>query len=109
MIRQAESVDYNLKKKVFGLLHSVYLIRTVHLLFTIQRRLISSQGNSTHLRYPLLDLLHPVHIFLVLRTPDLDAVVQVGSHKDRGERKNHLPQGGCLDFLTQDKIRAGNL
>lgn len=105
MIRQAESVDYSLKKK--GIWPSALYLpdkNSTSPLYPIQ-----GKGNSEHLHYPLLDLLQPVYIFLVLRTSDLDAIFEVGSHKDRGEQENNLPQGGCLDFLTQNKIRAGNL
>lgn len=39
-----------------------------------------------------LDLLQQVHVFLGLRPPEVDAVLQVGSHLSRTEVQNHLPQ-----------------
>ncbi|PKU46357.1 rna-directed dna polymerase from mobile element jockey- hypothetical protein [Limosa lapponica baueri] len=46
---------------------------------------------SDHLRGPPLDPFQQVHILPVLRTPELDAVLQVGSHESRAEGQNHLP------------------
>jgi len=39
-----------------------------------------------------LDLLQQVHVLLVLRSPDLDSGLQVGSHQSGVEGQNHLPQ-----------------
>ena len=39
---------------------------------------------SDHLHGPPLDLLQQLHVLLVLRAPELDAVLQVGSHKSKG-------------------------
>ncbi|KAK4818015.1 hypothetical protein QYF61_004128 [Mycteria americana] len=47
---------------------------------------------SHHFRGPPLDLLQQLHVLVVLRTPELDAVLQVGSHQSRAEGQNHLPR-----------------
>jgi len=47
---------------------------------------------SDHFCGPLLDLLQQVHVFPVLRAPELDAGLQVRSHQSRVEGQNHLPQ-----------------
>ncbi|KAK4816284.1 hypothetical protein QYF61_014582 [Mycteria americana] len=47
---------------------------------------------SDHLRGPPLDPLQQLHVFLVLRTPELDAVLQVESHQSGVEGQNHFPQ-----------------
>jgi len=46
---------------------------------------------SDHLCGPPLNLLQQLHVLLVLRAPELDAVLQVGSHQSRAEGQNHLP------------------
>ncbi|KAK4830124.1 hypothetical protein QYF61_008551 [Mycteria americana] len=45
---------------------------------------------SDHFCAPSLELLEQVHVFLVLGTPELDTVLQEGSHRVEGE--NHLPR-----------------
>ena len=51
-----------------------------------------------HLEYcvqlwgPPLDLFEQVHFLLILGAPELNAVLQVGSHKSRVDGQNHLPQ-----------------
>ncbi|KAK4830883.1 hypothetical protein QYF61_013812 [Mycteria americana] len=47
-----------------------------------------------------------VHVFPVLRTPELDAVLQVGSHQSRVEGQNHLPRpAGHASFdAAQDTV-----
>ncbi|KAK4833081.1 hypothetical protein QYF61_027743 [Mycteria americana] len=40
---------------------------------------------------PLLDPLQQVHVFPVLKVPELDAVLQVRSHQSGLERQNHIP------------------
>ena len=45
---------------------------------------------SEHLRGPPLDPLQKLHIFPVLRSPELDAVLHMGPHKGRVERDNPL-------------------
>lgn len=40
--------------------------------------------------WPPLDTLQLVQVFLELRTPELDAVLQAGSHEGRVAGKNHL-------------------
>ena len=40
---------------------------------------------SDHLHGPSLDPLQQLHALLVLRAPELDAVLQVGSHESRVE------------------------
>ncbi|XP_048803588.1 uncharacterized protein LOC125694433 [Lagopus muta] len=44
-----------------------------------------------HLSRPPLDPFQNLYVFLVLRAPQLDTVLQVGPHKSRVERDNHLP------------------
>jgi len=46
---------------------------------------------SDHFCGPPLDLLQQVHVFPVLRAPELDAVLQVGFHQSGVEVQNHLP------------------
>jgi len=46
---------------------------------------------SDHSCGPPLDPLQQVHVFLVLGTPELDAVLQVGCQKSKVKRKNSLP------------------
>ena len=46
---------------------------------------------SDHLCGPPLDPLQQVHVFLVLRAPELEAGFQVRSHQSRVEQQNHLP------------------
>jgi len=45
---------------------------------------------SDHFCGPLLDLLQQVHVFPVLRAPQLDAGLQVRSHQSGVEGQNHL-------------------
>ncbi|KAK4824943.1 hypothetical protein QYF61_021631, partial [Mycteria americana] len=47
-----------------------------------------------------------VHVFPVLRTPELDTVLQVGSHQSRAEGQNHLPRpAGHASFdAAQDAV-----
>ncbi|KAK4830254.1 hypothetical protein QYF61_009321 [Mycteria americana] len=61
---------------------------------------------SDHFRGPPLDLLQQVHVFPVLRAPELDAVLQVGSYQSRVEGQNHLPQpAGHTSFdAAQDTV-----
>ncbi|KAK4823530.1 hypothetical protein QYF61_003039 [Mycteria americana] len=47
---------------------------------------------SDHFCGPPLDPLQEVHVFPVLRAPELDAVLQVGSDQSRVEGQNHLPR-----------------
>ncbi|KAK4823233.1 hypothetical protein QYF61_000093 [Mycteria americana] len=47
---------------------------------------------SDHLCGPPLDPLQEVHVCLVPRAPELDAVLQVGCHQGGVEGKNHLPR-----------------
>ncbi|KAK4816062.1 hypothetical protein QYF61_011070 [Mycteria americana] len=59
-----------------------------------------------HFCGPPLDPLQQVHVFPVLRAPELDAVLQVGSHQSGGEGQNHLPgPAGHASFdAPQDAI-----
>ncbi|KAK4816374.1 hypothetical protein QYF61_016278 [Mycteria americana] len=59
-----------------------------------------------HFCGPPLDPLQQVHVFPVLRAPELDAVLQVGSHQSRGEGQNHLPRpAGHASFdAAQDTV-----
>ncbi|KAK4823668.1 hypothetical protein QYF61_005639 [Mycteria americana] len=61
---------------------------------------------SDHFCGPRLDPLQQVHVFPVLRTPELDGVLQVGSHKSRVEGQNHLPRpAGHTSFdAAQDTV-----
>ncbi|KAK4808881.1 hypothetical protein QYF61_007996 [Mycteria americana] len=47
---------------------------------------------SDHLHGPPLDLLQQVHVLLMLGAPQVDAVLQVGSHKSGVKGQNHLPR-----------------
>ncbi|KAK4812466.1 LOW QUALITY PROTEIN: hypothetical protein QYF61_026459 [Mycteria americana] len=47
---------------------------------------------SHHFRGPPLDPLQQLHVLLVLRDPELDTVLQVGSHQSRVEGQDRLPQ-----------------
>ncbi|KAK4826957.1 hypothetical protein QYF61_012806 [Mycteria americana] len=61
---------------------------------------------SDHFRGPALDPIQQVHVLLVLRALELDAVLQVGSHQSRVEGENHLPQpAGHASFdAAQDTV-----
>ncbi|KAK4810926.1 hypothetical protein QYF61_013334 [Mycteria americana] len=61
---------------------------------------------SDHFCGPPLDLLQQACVFLILGTPELDAVLQVGSHESGAEGQNHLPQpAGHASFdAAQDTI-----
>ncbi|KAK4824675.1 LOW QUALITY PROTEIN: hypothetical protein QYF61_017255 [Mycteria americana] len=61
---------------------------------------------SDHSLGPPLDPLQQVHVLLVLRAPELDAVLQVGSHQSRAEGQNHLPRpAGHASFdAAQDMV-----
>ena len=55
---------------------------------------------SDHLCGPPLDPLQHVHVFLVLRAPELDAQLQTGSHHSRPEGQNPLPRpAGHTSFV----------
>jgi len=47
---------------------------------------------SDHFCGPPLDLLQQVHVFPVLKAPELDAGLQVGAHQSRAEGQNPLPR-----------------
>ncbi|KAK4810205.1 hypothetical protein QYF61_011799 [Mycteria americana] len=59
-----------------------------------------------HFHGPPLDLLQQVHVFPVLRAPELDAVLQVGSHQSRVEGQNPLPRpaGHAAVDAAQDTV-----
>ncbi|KAK4817891.1 hypothetical protein QYF61_002060 [Mycteria americana] len=61
---------------------------------------------SDHFCGPPLDLLQQLHVPLVLRAPELDAVLQVRSHQSRVEGQNHLPRpAGHTSFdAAQDTV-----
>lgn len=44
-----------------------------------------------------LDPLQQVHVLLMVGVPELNAVLQGGSHKSAIEGKNHLPQPSFFD------------
>jgi len=51
--------------------------------------------------------LHGVHVFPVLRAPELDKAFQVGSHQSGVEGQNHLPQpAGCAAGDTPGFLRC---
>ncbi|KAK4816170.1 hypothetical protein QYF61_011552 [Mycteria americana] len=47
---------------------------------------------SDHFCGPPLDPFQQLHVLPVLKAPELDTVLQVGSHQSRVEGQNHLPQ-----------------
>ncbi|KAK4810853.1 LOW QUALITY PROTEIN: hypothetical protein QYF61_008825 [Mycteria americana] len=55
---------------------------------------------------PPLDPRQQVHVLLVLRTPELDAILQVGSHQRGVEGQNHLPRpaGHASLYAAQDTV-----
>ncbi|KAK4816463.1 hypothetical protein QYF61_017191 [Mycteria americana] len=59
-----------------------------------------------HFRGPPLDPLQQVHVFPVLRAPELDAVLQVGSQQRGVKGQNHLPRpAGHASFdAAQDMV-----
>ncbi|KAK4810863.1 hypothetical protein QYF61_008835 [Mycteria americana] len=61
---------------------------------------------SDHLHGPPLDSLQQLHVLLVLRAPELDAVLQVRSHQSGVEWQNHLPRpAGHASFdAAQDTV-----
>ncbi|KAK4824308.1 hypothetical protein QYF61_013053 [Mycteria americana] len=61
---------------------------------------------SDHFRGPPLGPLQQLHVLLVLRAPELDAVLQVGSHQSRVEGQNPLPRpAGHASFdAAQDMV-----
>ncbi|KAK4826362.1 hypothetical protein QYF61_007956, partial [Mycteria americana] len=61
---------------------------------------------SDHFHSLPLDPLQHVYVFPVLRAPELDAVLQVGSHQSRVEGQNHLPRpAGHASFpAAQDTV-----
>ncbi|KAK4821583.1 hypothetical protein QYF61_024442 [Mycteria americana] len=61
---------------------------------------------SDHFCVPPLDPLHQVHVLLVLRAPELDAVLQVRSHQSRAEGQNPLPRpaGHAAFDAAQDMV-----
>ncbi|KAK4818851.1 LOW QUALITY PROTEIN: hypothetical protein QYF61_020070 [Mycteria americana] len=61
---------------------------------------------SDHFCGPPLDPLQQLHVLLVLRAPELDAVLQVRSHQSRVEGQNHLPRpAGHASFdAAQDTV-----
>ena len=63
---------------------------------------------SDHFRGPPLDLLQQVRVCPVARTPELDALLQVGSHRSTVEGENHLswPAG---HILMQPRVWFGFL
>ncbi|KAK4829013.1 hypothetical protein QYF61_001769 [Mycteria americana] len=78
---------------------------------SLQKKLsVNNRGEvfhpSDHFCGPPLDTLQQVHVFPVLRTPELDAVLQVGSHQSGAERQNHIPRpAGHTSFdAAQDMV-----
>ncbi|KAK4827094.1 hypothetical protein QYF61_014196 [Mycteria americana] len=62
--------------------------------------------SSDHFCGPPPDPLQQLHVFPVLRAPELDAVLQVGSHQSRAEGQNHLPRpaGHAAFDAAQDTV-----
>jgi len=56
-----------------------------------------------------LDPLQQVHVFPVLRAPELDTGLQVGSHQSRAEEQNHLPLPAGHAFLDAAQDTVGLL
>ncbi|KAK4820817.1 hypothetical protein QYF61_007211 [Mycteria americana] len=61
---------------------------------------------SGHFHVPPLDPLRQLHVLLVLRAPELDAVLQVRPHQSKVERQNHLPRpaGHASVDAAQDSV-----
>ena len=61
---------------------------------------------SDHFCGPPLDPLQNIHVFPVLRAPELDTVLRVGSHESGVEGQNHLPRpAGHASFdKAQDRV-----
>ncbi|KAJ7401265.1 hypothetical protein BTVI_97626 [Pitangus sulphuratus] len=59
---------------------------------------------SDHLHGPPLDSLQQVHVFLVLRTPDLDAALQVFIHKNP---QVLVIRAALNEFLSQSLLMSG--
>jgi len=61
---------------------------------------------SDHLRGPPLDPLQHIHVLLMLRAPELDTELQVGSHKSGVKRQNPLPRpaGHASPYAAQDMV-----
>lgn len=64
----------------------------LHFQVFLEISLISFHSRSVPALWALLDSLLWVHSFLLLRSPELDAAVQVGSQKSGVEEQNHLPR-----------------
>ncbi|KAK4826030.1 hypothetical protein QYF61_003851 [Mycteria americana] len=62
-----------------------------------------------HLCGPPLDPIQQVCVFPVLRAPELDAVLQVGSHQHGVEGQNHLPQPAGHNSFDTDQDMVGFL
>ena len=61
---------------------------------------------SDHFHGPPLDVLQQLHVFLMLRAPELDAGLQVRSHQSRVEGQNPLPRpsGHASPDAAQDTV-----
>jgi len=61
---------------------------------------------SDHLHGPPIDPLLQLQVVLVLVTPELDTVLQAGSHQSSVDGKDHLPQpaGHAALDATQDTV-----
>ena len=46
---------------------------------------------SDHLHFPPQELFQQLNVHFVLEAPELDTVLQVGSHENRVEGQNHFP------------------
>ena len=53
---------------------------------------------------PPLDLLQQLRVFSVLRAPELDAGLQVGSHQSGVKGQNHLPAGHASLHAAQARV-----
>mgnify|MGYP001852875407 CR=1 FL=1 len=57
-----------------------------------------------HFLGPMLDLLQSVHVSLVLRSPQLDTVLQVWPHQSWIERRYHSPSSNFLYGVYFDRL-----
>ena len=64
---------------------------------------------SDHLHGHPLDQLQQLHVLLVLGAPELDTVLQVGSHENSVEGQNHLPQPPGHTSLDASQDMVGPL
>jgi len=64
---------------------------------------------SDHFCGPPLDPFQQLHVLLVLRAPELDAGLQVGSYQSGVEGQNHIPHPAGHDSLDAAQDMVGFL